>query len=217
MATNKVFGIGFHKTGTTSLAKALRILGYNTIHGDPSQSPPFGDSGITLIKQIESGNFQLPTLDKYEAFTDNPYFTIWKELYEKYPGGKYILTVRDERKWIKSCIRFFKDREVLPMRKWMFGEYGDPSSSQKARQAWLDRYRDHNQQIIDKFKDCPSNFLIMDISNGDGWNELCNFLEKPMPDVPFPYENVTRQSWLSRIRMHLSPCKKRLTKNILNI
>ena len=28
-----VFGIGFHKTGTTSLATALGMLGYRTVHG----------------------------------------------------------------------------------------------------------------------------------------------------------------------------------------
>ena len=39
-AEQKVFGIGFHKTGTSSLAAALRELGYRTIHGDSRRSWP---------------------------------------------------------------------------------------------------------------------------------------------------------------------------------
>jgi hypothetical protein len=27
--------------------------------------------------------------------------------------------------------------------------------------------------------------------NGDGWKELANFLEKPVPDQPFPHINKT--------------------------
>lgn len=35
---NKVFCIGFHKTGTTSISVALKFLGYKTIHGDPKNA-----------------------------------------------------------------------------------------------------------------------------------------------------------------------------------
>jgi len=31
---DKIFGIGFYKTGTTTLYDALRTLGYHTVNGD---------------------------------------------------------------------------------------------------------------------------------------------------------------------------------------
>ena len=66
----KIFCIGFYKTGTTSLYEALRILGYETVNGDTPGSYPGADDGATLIRQIDAGNFRLPTFELFEAFTD---------------------------------------------------------------------------------------------------------------------------------------------------
>lgn len=98
----KIFGIGFHKTGTSSLAEALRILGYRNIHGNPRGGGHGGDEGRALLEQIEAGDLDLPTLEKYQAFTDNPYFSIWRPLAQRYPRARFILTVRDEDVWIES-------------------------------------------------------------------------------------------------------------------
>ena len=44
---------------------------------------------------------------------------------------------------------------------------------------------EHNNNIINN---CSSNkLLIYDIK--DGWLPLCKFLNKPIPDIPFPYMN----------------------------
>src|SRR5262245_49954728 len=75
----KVFCIGFYKTGTTTLFEALTLLGLRTINGDTPGSYPGADDGATLIRQIDAGDFRLPTFDLFDAFTDNPYFHIWRE------------------------------------------------------------------------------------------------------------------------------------------
>ena len=70
-ATNsKVFGIGLSKTGTSSLAKALDILGYKTLD----------NPGIEryLAGNIDSLDKEL--LDTYEAFTDTPIPSFYREL-----------------------------------------------------------------------------------------------------------------------------------------
>ena len=186
----KIFGIGFHKTGTTSLATALRILGYDTIHGDPRNKSPYGDEGRTLIKMIDAGNYQLPTIKKYEAFTDNPYFSIWKELDQNYLGSKFILTIRDDQQWLQSCLKFYAGRRIRPMRTWMFKEYADPSLSETARRTWIEKYQQHNQDIKNYFRSRPSDLLILDVSQGNTWNLLCSFLNKPIPaEIPFPKKN----------------------------
>ncbi|MBN1797229.1 MAG: hypothetical protein JW822_01540 [Spirochaetales bacterium] len=198
----KIFGIGFHKTATTSLAAALKILGFKTVHGDPRSAAHFGDQGKTLIKMIKNGNYNLPTLDKYDAFTDNPYFSIWKELDSLFPGSKFILTVRDQDKWIKSCLKFFKGRKIRPLRRWLFGRFADPSKDQESKTVWLNAFNQHNREIITYFKNRPQDLLIMDITKGDGWNKLCPFLQLPVPKEGFPSQNRTvkkRKSMLYKI------------------
>ena len=38
----------------------------------------------------------------------------------------------------------------------------------------------------------------MDICAGDGWTQLCDFLDVAVPDVPFPVENVGKFKRLKR-------------------
>lgn len=200
MERAKVFGIGFHKTGTTSLAKALTILGYKTIHGDSPEEPPYGDMGVSLLKLIDNGDFQLPTIKAYDAFTDNPYFSIWEALDENYPNSKFILTIRDEETWIKSCIGFFGGKEVLPMRTWMFGEYADPSLSLEAKNVWLHKYQAHNQNIMEHFKGRSNDLLVMDLSKESEWKQLCAFLNQPIPKDVFPHENASALGWRAHLK-----------------
>jgi hypothetical protein len=188
-----VFGVGFHKTGTSSLARALKILGYRTIHGDSSASWHGGDEGRGLIELIEAGNYQLPTLDLFDAFLDNPYFTIWQQLAYSCPDARFVLTVRDEQQWLDSCLRYYKGRRIRPMRSWMFGEHADPASSPEAQAAWLNAYRAHNAAVLNYFQDKPG-FLVMDIFSGDGWAKLCDFLQQPVPRRGFPHANKTPSS-----------------------
>ena len=50
-------------------------------------------------------------------------------------------------------------------------------------------YRKHRQGILEYFKDRPEDLLIMDFAYGDGWDKLCSFLSKEIPDEPFPHAN----------------------------
>jgi len=193
----KIFGIGFYKTGTTTLYEALRILGYRTLNGDKLGSYPGADDGATLIRQIDSGDYRLPTFEAFEAFTDNPYFSIWRPIYAMYPDAKYILTVRDEQRWIDSCVKFYRNRRIRPMRVWMFGAHANPAADEESRQAWLDAYRAHNAAIRGFFADRPRQFFEFDPTLEPGWERLCAFLGAPIPDRPWPHANPTKpdQPW----------------------
>jgi Sulfotransferase domain len=188
-----IFGIGFSKTGTTSLASALRRLGYATIHGDGRGSWPGADEGAGLIRAIEVGDYRLPTLELFEAFVDNPYSIIWKQLDNMFPRAKFILTLRDEDAWIDSCVRYYHGRRVRPMRAWLFGEHADPSASRSARHAWLEAYRRHNAAIQNHFSSAGDRFLVMNLNEGVGWEKLCGFLGAPIPAKPFPHINRTQK------------------------
>jgi hypothetical protein len=189
----KIFCLGFHKTGTSSLAAALEKLGYATIHGDPRGSWPGANEGRTFIEMFKQNNFNLPTFQLFDAFSDNPYFSIWREIYALYPDSKYILTVREDNAWLNSCVNYYGKRRVRPLRKWIFGQHSDPAKDEESRSAWMSRYRDHNAQILDFFSDKPDQFIKMDIAQGDGWNVLCPFLGIDPPDEPFPHKNLTRK------------------------
>lgn len=189
----KVFCIGFYKTGTTTLFEALRILGYHTVNGDTPGSYPGADDGATLVRQIEAGDYRLPTFERFDAFTDNPYFAIWRQIYAQFPDAKYILTVRDEQPWIASCVKFYRNRRIRPMRVWMFGPHADPSRSPESRQTWLDAYRTHNAAIREFFKDREHQFLELEPTREPGWDRLCDFLGAPIPGRPWPHANPTRR------------------------
>lgn len=183
----QVFCLGFHKTGTTSLASALETLGYHTIHGDVPGTWPGADEGRSLIAMIQSGNYELPTFDLFDAFTDHPYFWIWREI-DARRSGRFILTLRDEEPWIESCVKYYAGRRVRPMREWAFAEHADPSSSAAARAAWLDSYRRHNEAVQAHFEGRPD-FCVLRLTEGEGWDPLCRFLGRDAPKDPFPHRN----------------------------
>jgi len=194
----KIFGIGFYKTGTTSLYEALRALGYHTVNGDTPGSYPGADDGETLIRQIDAGNYRLPTFDLFDAFTDNPYFHIWRQIYGLFPDAKYILTVRDENAWIDSCVKFYRHRRLRPMRVWMFGRHADPSRDEESRRAWLEAYRRHNAEVRQHFQSRPQQYFECDPTTQGEWGPLCAFLGAPVPGVPWPHANVTRRERAGR-------------------
>jgi hypothetical protein len=50
----------------------------------------------------------------------------------------------------------------------------------------INKYELRNQQILDFFQN-KNNFLLLDIENGDGYQKLCPFLNKPIINQPFPH------------------------------
>lgn len=54
---------------------------------------------------------------------------------------------------------------------------------------FLSKFREHNQNVIEYFKDRSNKLLIMNVFDGDGWDKLCSFLECNIPNTKFPYVN----------------------------
>ena len=100
----KIFCVGFHKTGTTSLTHALMALGYTT----PAS---VGNIAMNYVKNNQWDKID-EIVQKNDFFADHPWFNIWEELYERYPNAKFILTVRNPLKWIKSAIKWFNKDDI---------------------------------------------------------------------------------------------------------
>lgn len=171
----KVFGIGMHKTGTTTLDVALTKLGYSvcSVRHD-------------ILPHIKSNNFDpvWQVVNDYDAFQDNPWPLLYKELDAKFPGSKFIFTFRDEKSWIDSVVNHFGEVET-EMRKWIYGA-GCPIGNQE---AYLKKYRAHRSEVLQYFRNRSDDFIAISWQEGAGWKELCDFLKKPIIKEPFPHAN----------------------------
>lgn len=172
---NKVFGIGFHKTATTSLSHALTALGY-------SVTGPNGAKDSEACKDIPKMAYEIA--EQYDAFQDNPWPILYKEMDQRYPQSKFILTLRPTDKWIQSQVRHF-GTVTSPMREWIYG-VGCPKGNED---IYIARYEKHNAEVLDYFKDRPDDLLILKITEGEGFEKLCPFLNKEIPGVAFPFIN----------------------------
>jgi hypothetical protein len=171
----KVFCIGFHKTGTTSLNVALNTLGYRVTGPNGVNDPDIAKNVLRMADDL---------VKRYDAFQDNPWPILYKELDAKYPGSKFILTLRNADSWIKSQVRHF-GRQETAMRKWIYGA-GCPEGNEA---IYLEIFERHNREVLLYFKDRPQDLLVMDLARGDGWEQLCPFLGRKIPPKGFPHVN----------------------------
>lgn len=183
----KIFGIGLSKTGTTSLASALDILGYRTKDYPGVQNYVPGDLG-SVDAQV---------LERYEALTDTPIPSFYRELDRAYPGAKFILTVRDMDGWLQSCRKQFTarlaEKQSEAHNRLFVDLYGTAVFDEPQFRAGYERFV---AGVLQHFKDRPQDLLVLDVAAGQGWPELCAFLGRPEPQQPFPKANVTRIQWM---------------------
>ena len=183
----KIFGIGLSKTGTTSLAQALTILGYRT-----KDYPGLSHYAPGDLSSINAG-----LLDEFDALTDTPIPSFYRELDVTYPDAKFILTVRDAEGWLKSCKKQFTEKLAEKQNEAHNRLFMDLySCTVFDEEKFLAGYNQFVQAVRDHFKDRPGKLLTMDVVAGDGWEKLCPFLDKPVPEAPFPKANVTRIRWM---------------------
>lgn len=175
MKTEKIFCIGWHKTGTTTMGDALLVLGFDVM-----------GARLDLAELLLQGkkNEVLDCARDYSVLQDVPWNALFKELDATYPGSKFILTIRDEQQWLNSALKHFKD-SYTSMREWLYGE----GIIQGNEELYLKRFQSHNAEVKDYFKDRPEDLLVMDLSKGHGWAELCGFLNMDIPNKAFPHSN----------------------------
>lgn len=176
----KIFGVGLPKTGTTSLTAALEILGFRAAHCIPAL--PW-----------QRGDFEEDLLKEWDAVTDTPVPIYFPALDLRYPGSKFILTVRESSPWLASICRHQQgtltespaDRARAMVRLLTYGM----ESFNEPRYRYLQETHDRNVRWY--FRDRPQDLIELDICNGEGWGKLCAFLGRPVPSVPFPHENAS--------------------------
>ena len=178
LRTPRVFGVGLSRTGTTSLNAALVHLGYRARHFPSLSRLP----GPIRIRRREYA--------RYDAFTDLPPAFLFRELDARFPGAKFVLTVRDEDAWLASCARFERfqpnasiARRILRLREAVYG------CGHYDEERFRATYRRHLEDVRAHFAKRPANLLELDVCAGAGFEALCRFLDRPLPSLPFPHEN----------------------------
>ena len=196
--SGRVFRLGLSRTGTKSLAAALNTAGVRT-QWYPSDSATF--------EELLSGRYRLSVLEQYQAITDTPVVPFYKQFDALFPQSKFILTVRKKAAWLDSCRRHWTRPQVGPEELYRgthqqrFGRYIDTvvDGSPNFEQArWGQVYDDHIADVKQTFRDRPDDLLIMDITAGDGWEQLCPFLGLAPRTGPFPLVNAFNHELLGR-------------------
>lgn len=193
---SKIFSIGFNKTGITSLAKAIYNLKYNICPINimfSNYSPYLNDFLNNQYDKIFS------LIEKHDFFYDRPWNhnDFYKILNDKYPDSKFILTIRNAKNWHDSYQRFAK---LIHLRnRWFYKKislslYGieDFLSSEN---IMIEKFNQRNEEVANYFKN-KNNLLIFNTEQGDGYEKLCNFLNRPILNLNFPHERITNNSKL---------------------
>ena len=170
--TTKVFCIGFSKTGTTSLNRALRILGYRALDWPRGHIEP-KEGWINYFKK-----------SNYDAFSDAPLYRkgLFKELDEAFTNSKFILTIRDPDLLVKSWNNYF-------------GKHPWAINNESEKNRIIERYNNHKKDVINYFEGKSSQLLIFNVFDGDSWEKLCKFLDKPVPKIPFPHKRKAKYKY----------------------
>ena len=196
----QIIGAGLGRTGTLSLKAALEELGFAKCY-HMVEVLARTDNARTWDAAVRGEPVDWDRLFAgYRATVDVPSCLFYRELLEKYPEAKVILTVRDPERWYDSArqtIYFARDAfprwaAVLNPRMRVFRRMIDRLWDRMFRGRFEDRafaidaFNRHNEQVR---RDVPADrLLVYEISQG--WGPLCAFLGVPVPEgKPFPHLN----------------------------
>ncbi|KAI5459191.1 P-loop containing nucleoside triphosphate hydrolase protein [Mariannaea sp. PMI_226] len=212
----KVLSLGLPRTGSASLCEALTILGYKDVyHG--LKAIGTNEDWVILNRAADASFPVLPTYTS-KPFTRDEWDEVFghcegvtdigamfaPQLIEAYPDAKVILVARDYDKWFKSINEGvlstiwsapaeFSVSYLEPMlgsfagvasRKMILGLFQARNADEcraNAREAY-DRHHRVIREIVPPER-------LLEYRMGEGWERLCEFLGKPVPDAEFPWVN----------------------------
>jgi len=205
----KVFCIGYNKTGTTTIERVLKDLGYRV----PNQAR----QEELVVEEMFRGNYKpLFTLcKKYDAFQDLPFSqgTTYATVDVMFPGSKFILTVRDSNEWFESLARFhlngilkkagvkklddfcessFKDKAIYIKKNYsqnVVRKHAISVVDNKIFYDWslvynknnrIKLYEARNRAIIEHFSERQGQLLVFDVTKERDNSKIVDFLELPI-------------------------------------
>jgi len=217
----KVICAGFPKTGTKSLALALRQLGYEHVHDVEEHLQYNLDNYLDFFEGRSDGSIFKSIYKDVDAVVDLPAVSVWYILHRQFPDAKVILMVRDnENDWFNSyhgMLLYYRKNFAVPD-FWSRARAYLSRTRNKINRLWLYnfifttgadfsmdfKYKLHNMVSPEQWKSqyvehnaavkgiVPSkNLLVYNVK--EGWQPLCKFLGVQAPNIPFPWENKLGQ------------------------
>jgi hypothetical protein len=185
---SKVFGLGLSRTGTHSLAEALHVLGFDTVHYPTDRA---------TLETLLRGDVRFPLLEYYDGITDITSAPYYEDLDRRWPGSKFVLTVREENSWLRSCRKHWAGLSTF-----RYGEGEEHRTFMEVRRFLEaavygccefdeDRFRRvywrHVQNVTSYFAGRESDLLVLNVVAGEGYERLAPFLGVPVPEQSFPH------------------------------
>ena len=190
-----VIGVGFGRTGTLSLKAALEDLDYGPcMHMIPVLADP--ERAILFRKAAEGDGDSLDAaMAGCRSTVDWPGTYFWRELVAGHPDAKVLLTVRDPQKWYDSAFRTIyqaamapnPSAEMAPAMEMAHATVWDGTFDGRFadREFAVRTFEEHNAAVR---RAVPTERLL-EFEVAQGWEPLCDFLDRPVPDKPFPRLN----------------------------
>lgn len=206
----RLIGAGLPRTGTLSQKVAIEMLGFEPCYHMVNVLGNL-DEAETWRRALEGDAVWEEVFDGFEATVDWPGSFFYDQLTEFYPDAKVLLSVRDPEAWERSMRDtiwglFYGDvlirdlsrarsrvdakwRRYLDLMEEMWKRSGlidsGAATTSESMQAAMERFNAEVQENV------PADRLLV-WSVGDGWEPLCEFLELPVPDTPFPHLNDSK-------------------------
>lgn len=207
---NKIFVIALPRCATVSLCDALGMIGVPTAHlgriyGEQGEEHNNPQRLTRIYQQIKAGDFDLDILRECRGLADYPACSVpvFRQFDRQYPGSLFINVRRDDdlERWIQSVERQFIGLQLvkqgkqstpeeqrfmqvmLGFREMTFGQ------SNFDAEVYLAAYKKFQLGVAETFASRPRDLLdIQDIAEleRNGFRRICEFLECPVVDLPFP-------------------------------
>lgn len=199
-----VIGSGFGRTGTRSLKDALEILGFTPCHhmdevfADPAQVEHW--LPITRGQPVDLNK----AFAGFRSQVDWPGAHVWRDSARIFPEAKVIHSTRPADQWwasfsrtIGKLLNHHRNIPLPPHIAAMMAAIEDFVGQQTFGGNWAIRdaaIAAFRQREADVRATIPKErLLVFDVA--EGWEPLCAFLGKPVPDQPFPKRNHAEDFW----------------------
>ena len=188
-----VIGAGFNGTGTAALAAALERLGLGpchdlgALHAHPDRLPAWR----AAVEGAAADWDRL--LQGYGSTVGWPGCRFWRELADRYPAARIVLTERAPHAWYERAnATVFRElaqrppaestaRAVQKLARTMILQQNFGGSVADEALA-IDALRLHEAEVRREIP--PERLLAFEVAQG--WEPLCRFLGRPVPEASFP-------------------------------
>ena len=175
---SKIVGIGLNKTGTKTLKSYFRSWGLRNRSFE-----------LETFEQYRSGRVEevLQSMEDYDAFEDWPWPLMFREIDERYPDARFILTTRKSPEaWFRSLCNMAV--RMGPLKDFERHVYGHAMPQGHAEEH-IRFYEAHNAAVREHFRDRPGKLLEICWEAGDDAAKLAEFLGMPVPEGPPVHAN----------------------------